>query len=154
MVCYGEGYLQGAFCVVTKGGTSVSLRPNAEVVRRIYEALERRDVPAAIALFAPAIEIVQSEEVPWGGTYRGHEGMMQFFAKLIQHITSAVEVERYIDAGAQVVAIGRTRGTVNATGAAFDVPIAHVWTVEDGRATHVRYCIDNPTMRAALDARP
>jgi hypothetical protein len=39
---------------------------------------------------------------------------------------------------------------VNATGAAFDVPFAHVWTVAGGKATRVRYCIDNPTMLAAL----
>jgi hypothetical protein len=75
--------------------------------------------------------------------------MMQFFATLVQSIASAVELERLIDAGDHVVAIGRTRGTVNATGAAFDVPIAHVWTLEGGKETQVRYCIDNPTMRAA-----
>ena len=131
----------------------MSLRPNADVVRRIYEALQQRDVPAALALFAPDIVMEQSEEVPWGGRYVGHEGAMQFFAALVQRSTSVVTVERFVDAGEHVVAIGWTRGTLNATGAAFEVPIAHVWTIRDGKAVHVRYCIDHPTMRAALDAR-
>lgn len=131
----------------------MSLRPNADLVRRIYDALTQRDVPAAMQLFAPNVEVVQSEEVPWGGVYRGHEGVMQFFAKLIEHITSAVEIERYIDAGEHVVAVGRSRGTINATGAPFDVPIAHVWTVQNGKATHVRYCIDHLTIHAALAPR-
>jgi uncharacterized protein len=130
----------------------MSPRPNADVVRRIYEALKQRDIPAALALFAPDMLMEQSEEVPWGGTYRGHDGAMQFFATLVQSITSAVTIEHVIDAGEHVVVTGWTRGTVNATGAAFEVPVAHVWTVQDGKAVHVRYCIDNPTMRAALDA--
>jgi hypothetical protein len=37
-----------------------------------------------------------------------------------------------------------------ATGARFDVPIAHVWTITSGKAARVRYCIDNPTMQEAL----
>ena len=127
-------------------------RPNVQVVRRIYEALASRDVPRALALFAPDIELTQSEEVPWGGVHRGHEGALQFFAKLVQAITSTVVAHDYIDAGERVVVVGRTQGTVNVTGARFDVPVAHVWTIRDGRAAAVCYCIDNPTMRAALDA--
>ena len=127
-------------------------RPNVEVVRRIYEAISKRDMGGVLEQMAPDIEIVQSEEVPWGGSYRGHEGAGAFTAKLVGAVTSAVTVERFVDAGSSVVAIGRTRGTVNATGAVFDVPIAHVWTLRDGKAVRVHYCIDNPTMRAALDA--
>lgn len=126
-------------------------RPNVEVVRRIYEGFSKRDMGAVFALMAPDIEILQSEEVPWGGEYRGHEGAGAFFARLVGVVTSAVTVERFVDAGSSVVAIGRTGGTVNATGATFDVPIAHVWTLRDGKAVRVHYCIDNPTMRAALD---
>ena len=125
-------------------------RPNVKVVRRIYEALASRDVPGALALFAPDISLTQSEEVPWGGVHRGHEGAMQFFVTLVQTITSTVVAHEYIDAGDEVVVVGRTQGTVNATGARFDVPVAHVWTIRDGKAIAVRYCIDNPTMRAAL----
>jgi SAM-dependent methyltransferase len=51
-----------------KGRNVMSLRPNVEVVGRIYEALKERDVPAALAFLAPDILIEQSEEVPWGGT--------------------------------------------------------------------------------------
>ena len=41
--------------------------------------------------------------------------------------------------------------TVNATGANTDMPIAHVWTIENGLATRVHFCIDNPTMLSALE---
>lgn len=128
-------------------------RPNVELIARLYAAFAVRDVETILGIFAEDVVITQSTEVPWGGTHRGHEGAVHFFGTLGAHITSAVTVERYVDAGDQVVAIGWTRGTVNANGAPFDVPIAHVWEIENGRAVSVRFCIDNPTMRAALDAR-
>ncbi|MDX2167936.1 MAG: nuclear transport factor 2 family protein [Deltaproteobacteria bacterium] len=126
-------------------------RPNVVLVRSIYDAFARRDVPAVFALFDEDIAIDQSREVPWGGAYRGREQALQFFAALTGNITSRVVLERCIDAGDHVVAIGRTQGTVNATGRAFDVPVAHVWHLREGRVLSVQFCIDNPTMRAALD---
>jgi ketosteroid isomerase-like protein len=129
---------------------STTERPNVALVRSIYDAFARRDIPTVFALFDENVTIDQSTEVPWGGSFRGAEQAMQFFAGLIQHITSQVSLERFIDAGDRVVAIGRTKGTVNATGAAFDVPVAHTWHLRDGRVLSILFCIDNPTMRTAL----
>ena len=124
--------------------------PNTEVVRQVYEAFKRRDIPAVMNVLAPDVEIVQSSEIPWGGTYNGHDGALQFFATLTQAITSAVVLERLVDAGDHVVAIGRTQGTVNATGNRFDVQVAHVWAFKEGRVARIAFYIDNPTMLAAL----
>ena len=44
---------------------------------------------------------------------------------------------------------GDTRG---ARGAAFDVAIAHVWTVRDGRVSRFEAYIDTPAMREALSS--
>lgn len=126
-------------------------RANVEVVRRVYDSFKSGDLAGAFAAIAPDVEITQSEEVPWGGTYSGHDGAAAFFAKLYGAVTSALTFERFIDAGDRVVAIGWSRGTVNATGRAFDVPIAHVWQLRDGLVVRVAFCIDNPTMRAALE---
>jgi ketosteroid isomerase-like protein len=125
-------------------------RPNVEVVQRAYEAFARRELRTILGLFSEDVEILQASEIPWGGRYEGHAGAAAFFGTLIGAITSAVTFERFIDAGDQVIAIGRTRGTVNATGAAFDVPVAHVWTVHEGLITRVEYYIDDPTMLRAL----
>jgi ketosteroid isomerase-like protein len=121
-----------------------------QTVQAAYEAFARRDVAKVFSLFAPDIEITQSPELPWGGVYRGHDGARQFFGKLTGSITSAVTLERFIVSGDHVIAVGWTQGTVNATGTAFRVPIAHVWKVAGGVVVQVRFYIDNPTMRAAL----
>lgn len=125
-------------------------RANVEVVKQVYAAFTRRDLAAALALFAPEVQIDQSTEVPWGGHYEGQAGLQQCFARLMQALDSTLALERFIDAGEHVVALGRTRGTERAHGRRYDVPIAHVWQVRDGLVRRVHYFIDNPTMLAAL----
>ncbi len=123
-----------------------------ELIQRAYEAFGRGDLPGLFAMMATDVEVSQSPELPWGGVYRGDAEVRQFLGKLTQHIQSRVEVERLIDAGEHVVALGWTRGTVKATGVAFDVPVAHVWQVRDGQLLRFQPYIDNPKMLAALRA--
>ena len=119
-------------------------------VQAIYDAFARRDVPRIFALFSRDVEIVQSRELPWGGHYRGHDGARQFLTTLTAHLNSTMEIERLIPAGDVVVVIGWTKGTVNATGTPYRVPIAHVWTIREELVAHVQFCIDNPMMLEAL----
>jgi ketosteroid isomerase-like protein len=120
-------------------------------VTAAYEAFGRRDIPKIFALFAPDIEIIQSEELPWGGRFQGHEGARQFFSKLTAWLNSTLEIERLISSGDHVVAVGWTTGKVNASGASYRVPVAHVWKVRDGLVAQVQFFIDNPAMLAALN---
>lgn len=125
-------------------------RNPVQTVEELYDAFARRDLPKVFSLLSPDIEIVQSEELPWGGLYRGHDGARQFFSKLGSHIHSTLDIERLISAEDHVVAIGWTHGTVNATGATYRVPIAHVWCVQDGLVTQTQFFIDHPAMLDAL----
>ena len=125
-------------------------RNPTQVVQELYEAFGRRDLAKVFSLLSPDIEIVQSEELPWGGSYRGQDGARLFFSKLGSHINSALDIERMIDAEDHVVAIGWSHGTVNATGASYSVPIAHMWRVRDGLVIQTQFFIDNPNMLEAL----
>jgi uncharacterized protein len=82
--------------------------------------------------------------------YSGRKRVGEYLVKLTRNIDSHPEIERVIDAGDVVVMIGRTRGTVRATGAPFDVPFAHVWQIRSGRAARLNAYLDHPTMLAAL----
>ena len=124
---------------------------NIQVVKAVYDAFGLGDVPANFGLYHPEAEVYQSSRLPWGGEYRGHEELDVFLAKLTGAIESEVEPERFIDDGeGHVVQIGRTRGTVRETGARFDVPETHVWTVEDGKVMRFESYIDTAKMREAL----
>jgi uncharacterized protein len=125
-------------------------RNPTQTVQELYDAFGRRDLAKVFSLLSPDIEIVQSEELPWGGLYRGYDGARQFFGKLGSHIHSTLDIERLISARDHVVAIGWTHGTVNATGASYRVPIAHVSLVRDGLVMQTQFFIDHPVMLEAL----
>ena len=123
-----------------------------EIVQSIYQAFVRRDVAHAVSQLSADVVLVQSEELPWGGTYRGAEGVRQFFGRLTGHLNSTLEIERTLSAGAHVVVMGWTKGNVVSTGAPYRVPFAHVWKIAGSQVVEMRFFIDHPTMSAALQA--
>jgi hypothetical protein len=126
------------------------MQRDLEKVQEIYGAYERRDLVSVFQLLAKDVEFIQSTELPWGGHYIGHDGVKQFLAVLREHVNSRVILERLIDAGDRVVAVGRTVGKACATQLEFDVPVVHVWTLQDGQVARFEAYIDNATMLAAL----
>jgi len=126
------------------------MQRDVEKIQELYRGFDRRDVKSVLLLMAPEIEVIQSEELPWGGHYQGHEGVRQFLGALAEHLDSRVLVERFIDAGDRVVAIGRTVGKTRKTQLEFDVPVVHVWTFSEGRIVRFEPYIENGTILAAL----
>jgi uncharacterized protein len=125
---------------------------NLAVVQKLYDAYRTKDLPLIFSLLAPSIQIYQSDLLPWGGLYRGYDGAQRFFAALTRHIDSRVDVERFVEAGDQIVVIGWSRGRVNATGKPFEVAVVHVCTVAANRVTRFEAYIDTPAMIVALAA--
>lgn len=123
-----------------------------ETVRAIYDAIAAGDTPAIVARLSPDVRIWQTPDLPWGGAFEGLAGFGHFGKLLRQHIESRVEVDRIFEAGEDVVVIGRTIGRSKASGAPFEVAVAHVLTVRGGKVAEARYYIDTPAMRAALGA--
>jgi uncharacterized protein len=132
-------------------GMTGRMQDSVGVVKDVYEAFGRGDVPAIFGLFHPEAEVYQSARLPWGGEFKGHEELGVFLSKLTGAVESEVETGRFIDdEDGHVVQIGHTRGTVRGTGARFEVPETHVWTVEDGKVKRFESYVDTAKMRAAL----
>ena len=123
---------------------------NLATIRRVYDALAARDASAIQEVFAPDVTIRQSPELPWGGDYEGLDGAFTFFMTLVEHIESQVTTESLFAAGDQVVQTGRTRGTVRANGASFDIPEVHVSELRDAKVVRYQVYIDTPAMLEAL----
>src|SRR5215467_270207 len=109
-------------------------KSNVEIIQSLYAAFLKRDLMTILAGVDQAIEVRQSELLPWGGTYTGLMGLKEFFSKLLENVDSKVEFDRWIEAGDTVVAMGHTRGKVLANGNEFDIVVAHVWKMKDGKA--------------------
>jgi uncharacterized protein len=85
-----------------------------------------------------------------GREYEGLDGAFTFFVTLVEHIESSVTTESLFAAGDHVVQTGRTRGTVQANGAPFDIPEMHVCELRDGKVVRYQVYIDTPAMLEAL----
>jgi uncharacterized protein len=122
-----------------------------QIIVNLYEAFARRDLQSLLQWIDPQIEITQTTQLPWGGTYQGQQGLMTFAGKLLENLDSRVEMEEFVEAGERVVAIGHTRGHVRANNQEFDVRAVHVWTVRDGKVLRFEAYIDTPKMLEALE---
>ncbi len=123
---------------------------NVTLIREGYDAYKRKDFPAIMALLDPEIEAYQTDAVPWGGSYKGLAEFGQFMGKLTSYVDTEVIPEEIVEAGDNVVMIGRSRGTVKANGRAFDIRAIHVWRMRDGKAIRLEVYLDTPAQQEAL----
>ena len=102
-----------------------------EVVRRLLEAVNRRDWDAMLEGGDPEIEIVTL----MSGTHRGHAGWRQLVEQMAEEVSGFQFVpEDLIDVGqGRVVAVTRWVGTGRTGGIAVpDTTIGFVYTLRDG----------------------
>ena len=123
---------------------------NIEIVQEIYEAFATGGIDRVLELCDANCRVTQDAALPWGGEYEGFEGVLTFGAALGGTIDSVITSDALFAAGDHVVQYGRSRGTVLATGVAFDSPAVHVWTVRDGKVTAAEFYVDTAAVLEAL----
>jgi ketosteroid isomerase-like protein len=107
-------------------------KENVEVIRRLYRAMDARDVEAVTELSDPAVEWVPDSRVG-EGPVRGREQVGQFFERIVEMFDEIqTEIEGLWDPGDKVLAFIRVSGSGVSSGARFDIRIAHLWTLSDG----------------------
>jgi hypothetical protein len=128
---------------------------NVELVKSVYGAFGRGDVPAVLGAFAEDIEWFEAEGMPYGGLHRGPEAVAQnVFGPITEDVEGfAVTPEEVIGSGATVAAVVRYTGTGKATGKALDVPVVHVWDISDGKMARFRQFIDTVKYAEVVPAR-
>ena len=123
------------------------------IATRSYEAFARGDMDAVLADMHGDIEWHQAQGLAHGGVYRGiDEVRRNVFDPLDRDWWEefVVTPEELIDAGSDVVVLGRYRGIARGTGKRLDVPFVHVWTFEDGLAIRFRQFLDTAGWIEAL----
>jgi ketosteroid isomerase-like protein len=114
-------------------------KENLEIVRRLMEAWERRDMEAVFALYDPAIVWDNSTlPAPNAGVYHGHEGVRQFFQEWLEAFeTQHLHAETFVDAGDGVVVGHRVSGRGKKSGAEVEMFRWQVYRVRDGLVTRI-----------------
>lgn len=89
--------------------------------------------------FAPNVELHQADALPYGGTWRGHDGMTQFFLRMGQVWESFDMVDQtFLATGETAVVLTQVRARARATGRELSFPILQTIKVSNGRITEVR----------------
>ena len=125
-----------------------------QALRRIYDAFSRWDVDELCRNVTHDFEMNLPETLPFGGTRHGYDGVRAFAVVYQDFIEGAwADPDDFLDAGDRVVVLGRMRGRAKATGQAFEMPFAHVWTLTDGVASRCRAYLDSAVVTLALEGK-
>lgn len=108
---------------------------NADIVKGIYEAFGRGDVPAVLEALDKDVIWTDMEGFPTGGTYVGAGAILNgvFLPLGTEWNSFQANADEFLESGDRVIALGHYQGTYKATGKGMRVPFAHVWTLRDGK---------------------
>jgi len=124
---------------------------NVDAVRVAYEAINRGDMGPYLALFHEDGVFQEPASLPYGGTYRGHDGLQQLFDTLDASWESLeFDVQKFLDAGEHVVILTRVRALARSTGKQCEVPLVEVLTMRDGKIVRSEAHSDTARLLDAL----
>lgn len=87
----------------------------------------------------PEVVVHQASSLPYGGTWRGHQGMKAHFVAMSQAWESFDILEQeYLAQGDTIMVYSKIRACAHATGKNLDFPIVQLVTIKDGRFVEFR----------------
>ena len=108
---------------------------NVERVKQAVEAMNDRNIEAALKFAHPDIEWQEGPGAPEGGIHHGRDSFEGFLRKWLESFDAfRIEPEEILEHQNLLIALVRQTGTGRASGVEVEVSIAHVWTVKDGQA--------------------
>jgi ketosteroid isomerase-like protein len=133
--------------------TTLDTVSNVDIARRSYDAYERKDLDEVVAGMDDEIRWEQAQGLPHGGLYVGlAEVRRNVFDPLDETWWAEFHAvpHDFLDAGDEVIVLGRYTGRAKETGKPLDVPFAHVWTFRAGKAVRFRQFLDTAGWCEAL----
>src|SRR3954452_22443953 len=108
---------------------------NTTLIQKALEAFGRGDVATILDHCTSDCEFhcPGPAVIPYAGTKRGRQEIKSYFDALIGTQSDAnLTIEEFVAQGGTVVAIGRYRAKINATGKQIDSPVVLTFKIEDG----------------------
>ena len=124
---------------------------NVAIIRSLYTAFAKGDVPTVLAAFTPDAEWREAENFVYadGNPYVGAGAILQgvFMRLATEWDGFAANPAQFLDAGDAVVVSGRYTGAFKETGRKIDAQFAHFWTLKQGKVSSFQQYTD--TLQAA-----
>ena len=129
---------------------------NVKLVREMYEAFGKGNVPGVLGRLDPKIEwreadnFIYADKNPYVGPQAVLEGV---FMRIVTDFDNfSVTPDEILDAGDKVVALGTYSGTHKTTGKIVRAQMAHVWSIENGKAVKFQQYTDTKQFADAVSA--
>ena len=114
---------------------------NVEIVRRVFEAVSRRDIDAALASAADEFVVDWSNSIgPAKGMYQGKERVREFAAAFLGafdyvrwHPAEIVDVDE-----SRVIVVNQARVRGRGSGVEVDAVGTQLWTISEGKARSMK----------------
>jgi ketosteroid isomerase-like protein len=109
---------------------------NVNLIWNIYSAFAAGDAQTILDSVTDNAQWINHgpASIPYAGSRAGKAQITEFFQAIANSTTGGkVIAENYVAQGDTVVATGRYQATVRNTGAEIDTPIAHFFTVRNGK---------------------
>lgn len=126
----------------------------SDVVRGLYEALSKGDIPGVLARLAPEVVVDEPGQLPYGGVHRGRDVFVRsVLGAMMGYAEVAVTGTEVFEGPAGV--IGTLAGTLTAhsSGEKYSLTMVEVYQVEDGTVREIDVYVKNPHELAAFYAR-
>jgi len=134
---------------------------DSEDVKRIknfYSAVERGDFSSARQYLDYNLEWVgpEARELWYSGTHRGVDAVFRevFEPSHGKFANFRMRISKFFEVGNHIFVLGRVTGRTKMTGRDLDAPMAHVWTLGNGKAVRCEAFEDTRKWLEALGEVP
>jgi uncharacterized protein len=133
---------------------------NVEVIRRLFRAVEARDIEAMYEIYAPDVIVREAPSLPYGGEHRGHVGILEHgrgYVETWDHLQDDEDRQldaEFIDAGDSVFVCWRQRAH-GLDGTSLDLPVISIYELRDLRVVEsTMHHLDTAALLAFLGRQP
>jgi ketosteroid isomerase-like protein len=128
---------------------------NVTVVKNIYEAFGRGDIPTVLGSMSPDIRWHEAEGNPYmpsGEAWVGHDALVKHLFTRIgaEWDGFTIHVKSVYGSGDHVIVEARYSGTYKPTGKSIDAQACHVWDVKGGKVIKFQQYADTAQLQTAM----
>ena len=131
---------------------------NVKILKGVYEAFGRGDIPSVLGAMSPDVHWYEAEGNPYrpsGEAWVGPDAVLNnLFMKLGEDWEDfTVHQKSFHDAGDSVIVEARYTGKYKATGKNTDAQVCHVWDLKDGKITRFQQYLNTAHFQDVMGAR-
>ncbi len=126
---------------------------NLDLVKAFYLSFKAKDKNAYLQLCDDNVEWTVMATFPNGGTHVGKKAVFeQYFPKLFSRfIEFHAYPEEFLNAGDNVIVLGKYTGIGKNSRKNFESPFAHIYTIKDGKIIKFRQYADTAKVQSVLN---